>query len=110
MCRDTDGFWLEPHTDIGAKRFTLLIYLSRGPGAEELGTDLYADPAQPPIARAPAPFGSGLAFVPAGDAWHGFVRRPIAGVRRSIIVNYVVPEWRSRHELAEPDRSVRSRD
>jgi len=27
-CQDTNGFWLEPHTDIGAKLFTLLIYLS----------------------------------------------------------------------------------
>ena len=106
MCRDTDGFWLEPHTDIGAKLFTLLIYLSQGPGAEQLGTDLYADPAQLPIGRAPALFDSGLAFVPAGDTWHGFVRRPIAGVRRSVIVNYVVSDWRSRHELAYPDRPI----
>jgi hypothetical protein len=106
LCRDMAGFWLEPHTDIGAKLFTLLVYLSRGPGAEELGTDLYADPAQPPIGRAPAPFDSGLAFVPGGDTWHGFVRRPIAGVRHSVIVNYVVPEWRSRHELAFPQAPV----
>ena len=105
-CLDTDGFWLEPHTDIGAKLFTLLIYLSHGPGAEELGTDLYADPAQAPIGRAPAPFDSGLAFVPASDTWHGFVRRPIAGLRQSVIVNYVVPEWRSRHELAFPEEPV----
>jgi len=25
-------------------------------------------------------------------------------VRRSLIVNYVKPEWRSRHELAFPER------
>ena len=106
LCLDTDGFWLEPHTDIGAKLFTLLIYLSRGTHAEDLGTDLYADPTRPPVGRAPAPFDSGLAFVPAGDSWHGFVRRPIEGVRRSVIVNYVVPEWRSRHELAWPERPV----
>lgn len=106
LCQDTDGFWLEPHTDIGAKLFTLLIYLSRGPGAEDLGTDLYADPAELPVGRAPAPFGSGLAFVPAADTWHGFVRRKFAGVRQSIIVNYVVPEWRSRHELAFPEQPI----
>jgi hypothetical protein len=29
LCLDTDGFWLEPHTDIGAKKLTLLISLSQ---------------------------------------------------------------------------------
>ena len=29
---DVDGFWLEPHTDLGVKKFTCLIYLSDGPG------------------------------------------------------------------------------
>jgi hypothetical protein len=36
------------------------------------------------------------------DTWHGFRPRDIRGVRRSLIVNYVVPEWRARHELAFP--------
>ena len=36
---DTDGFWLEPHTDLGVKRFTLLLYLSDGHA--DLGTDVY---------------------------------------------------------------------
>lgn len=27
--------WLEPHTDIAAKRFTMLIYLSTHPDAAE---------------------------------------------------------------------------
>lgn len=40
------------------------------------------------------------------DTWHGFGKRPIGGIRRSIIVNYVKDEWRSRHELAYPDRPV----
>jgi hypothetical protein len=104
-CQDGAGFWLEPHTDIGAKRFTMLIYLSRGPGSAEWGTDVY-DAAHHRVGRAPGDFGSGLIFIPGSDTWHGFERRPIVGVRRSLIVNYVVPEWRSRHELAYPDRPV----
>ena len=44
--------------------------------------------------------------MPASDTWHGFHKRPIAGVRRSLIVNYVKPEWRSRHELAYPDHAA----
>ena len=37
--QDTDGFWLQPHTDLGVKKFTLLYYL--GPdGQPDLGTDV----------------------------------------------------------------------
>ena len=36
-CLDTDGFWLEPHTDIGAKLFTMLVYLSREARQRSLG-------------------------------------------------------------------------
>ncbi len=105
-CQDTQGFWLEPHTDIGAKRLTLLVYLSGDPGASDWGTDLYADPGRPPVGRAPSGFGDGLMFVPGDDTWHGFEPRTIVGVRRSLIVNLVSPDWRARHELAFPDRPV----
>lgn len=104
-CQDTDGFWLEPHTDIEAKRLTLIIYLSPSPADEEWGTDLYDGPLSP-AGRAPFGTGLGLAFIPAGDTWHGFQKRRISGVRRSLIVNYVTPEWRARHELAFPDLAV----
>jgi len=104
-CQDTDGFWLEPHTDIAAKRFTMLIYLSTHADAAEWGTDLFDADLQP-AGRSSGQFNSGLMFLPANDTWHGFARRPIAGVRRSIIVNYVTPDWRSRHELAFPARPV----
>lgn len=104
-CQDRDGFWLEPHTDIGAKRLTLLVYLSDDPGGADWGTDLM-DEFWFPAARAPFAPGNGVMFVPGPTTWHGFRRRPIAGVRRSIIVNYVGPEWRARHELAFPHRPV----
>lgn len=100
-CQDTGGFWLEPHTDIAAKRFTMLIYLSEGPDAANWGTDLY-DSAFAPAGRAPADFNRGLIFIPGPDTWHGFRPRDIRGVRRSLIVNYVGAEWRARHELAFP--------
>ncbi len=104
-CLDTDGFWLEPHTDIGAKLLTLLIYLSDHPDAADWGTDIMSADGQV-LARAPGTFNDGLMFVPAADTWHGFTRRPIRGVRTSVIVNYVKPEWRSRHELAFPEQPV----
>lgn len=107
-CLDRTGFWLEPHTDIGAKFFTMLIYLSDPPPGEDWGTDLYETPDRH-VGTAPARRNRGLVFVPGRDTWHGFIRRPITGLRRSLIVNYVTPEWRARHELAFPDRAVSCR-
>jgi hypothetical protein len=104
-CLDTDGFWLEPHTDIGAKLFTMLIYLSDDPGSETWGTDILDGPDKL-VLTTPYHRNLGFIFIPAQNSWHGFHRRPIHGVRRSLIVNYVRPEWRSRHELAFPDRAV----
>ncbi len=105
-CQDTDGFWLEPHTDIGAKLFTMLIYLSDAPGSENWGTDLMTRAGEV-VATAPYRANAGCIFIPGGDTWHGFRKRRIDGVRRSLIVNYVKPEWRSRHELAYPAAPVR---
>ena len=104
-CQDTDGFWLEPHTDIGVKRFTMLIYLSQGDECADWGTDVYDENRQL-AERAPYAFNEGLIFIPARNTWHGFARRPINGVRKSIIVNYVGPEWRARHELCFPDAMI----
>lgn len=102
-CQDGAGFWLEPHTDIGAKLLTMQVYLSQGPDAAGWGTDLL-DQGWTLVTTVPAVFNSALLFVPADDTWHGFHKRPIEGVRRSIIINYVKPEWRSRHELVDPRR------
>lgn len=104
-CQDTDGFWLEPHTDIGAKLFTMLIYLSDAPEAENWGTDIY-DRALRRVGAAPGGFNRGLFFVPGGDTWHGVGKRRFDGIRKTIIVNYVKPEWQARHELAFPDCPV----
>ncbi|MCW2238123.1 2OG-Fe(II) oxygenase [Azospirillum canadense] len=104
-CQDTEGFWLEPHTDIGVKKYTMLIYLSKGPGCENWGTDVL-DETKTIVARAPYAFNEGLIFIPGTNTWHGFAKRPIDGVRKSIIVNYVGPEWRARHELAFPDAPI----
>ena len=104
-CQDTDGFYLEPHTDIGAKMVTMSVFLSQSRGSEDWGTDIY-DNARKHIGRAPAAFNQGFAFVPAADTWHGVEKRNFNDVRRSIIINYVKPEWRARHELSFPDSPV----
>lgn len=102
FCQDTDGFWLEPHTDIGVKMFTMLIYISDGPGHDKLGTDIY-DADQNHLGAAPFNPGGGLVFVPSNTTYHGFERRPINGIRKSIIINYVTDEWRAREQLAFPE-------
>jgi len=100
-CQDVDGFWLEPHLDIGVKLFTMLIYLSGEPELYDAGTDIYdASPEHNRVGTAPYEKNKGLIFIPGHDTWHGFSKRPINGVRRSIIVNWVTSEWRARHELA----------
>ncbi len=105
FCQDTEHFWLEPHTDIGAKKFTLLVGYSDSPEGEEWGTSIYYDRDRF-YEQSPFGFNKGLVFVPSDRTWHGFEKRRITGIRRSIIINYVVPEWRSRHELAFPSTVV----
>jgi hypothetical protein len=100
-CQDINGFWLEPHLDLGVKLFTMLIYLSGEPELYDAGTDIYdALPEHNLVATAPYEKNKGLIFIPGTNTWHGFAKRPIHGVRRSLIVNWVTAEWRARHELA----------
>lgn len=103
--QDVDGFWLEPHTDIGVKRFTLLAYLSDDPAHADLGTDIYAD-RDTWAGTAPFAPNQALVFVPSDRTWHGFRKRPIKGVRKSIIVNYVTNDWRAREQLCFPQQPV----
>ena len=102
---DSDCFWLQPHTDLGVKRITILYYLPDAPDQEDLGTDIYADE-QTWAARAPFKWNTALVFVPGDNTYHGFERREIPRVRRSVIINYVTQDWRAREQLAYPDQPV----
>jgi hypothetical protein len=86
----------------------MLICLSDQPGCEAWGTDIL-DAGMNIVASAPYRRNGGLIFIPADETWHGSHRWPIPGVRRSLIVNSVKPEWRARHELAYPDQPVAAR-
>lgn len=103
--QDVDGFWLQPHSDLGVKKFTCLIYLSNGPGHEELGTDIYWSKERH-FGRSPFRRSSAMIFVPGENTWHGFEKRSIEGVRRSVILNYVTSEWRAREQLSYPETPV----
>lgn len=103
--QDTNGFWLEPHTDLGVKVFTMLLYLSKDPSHADLGTDIY-DAHKQPVGRSPFTPNSAMVFVPSGDTYHGFEPRSIGGIRKSVIINYVTDEWRAREQLSFPQSPI----
>ncbi len=104
--QDTDGFWLEPHTDLGVKLFTCLLYLSDIPSHKDLGTDIY-DENKTHAGRSPFAPNAAMVFVPSDITYHGFEPRTIEGVRKSLIINYVTDEWRAREQLAFPDQPIK---
>jgi hypothetical protein len=103
--QDTNEFWLEPHTDLGVKVFTMLLYLSTDPAHRDLGTDIY-DTDKKHVARSPFTPNGAMIFVPSDITYHGFESRKIEGVRKSVIINYVTSEWRAREQLAFPDAPI----
>jgi hypothetical protein len=105
FAQDIDGFWLEPHTDLGVKAFTLLLYLSRDPSHHELGTDIY-DGDKRHFGRSAFTPNGAMVFIPGNNTYHGFERRPIKGVRNSLIINYVTNEWRAREQLSFPEAPI----
>lgn len=100
-CQDAPGFWLEPHTDIAVKKFTMLVYLSSDAKLRLAGTDIHEGPPDYEYVTT-APYGRnlGVIFVPAGNTWHGVGHHPLTGLRKSIIINYVTADWRDTFELA----------
>ena len=104
--QDIDGFWLEPHTDLGVKVFTMLLYLSKDASHADLGTDIY-DKSKTAIGKSPFQPNGAMVFVPSDITYHGFEARRIEGVRKSVIINYVTNEWRAREQLSFPDRPIR---
>jgi hypothetical protein len=105
FAQDIEGFWLEPHTDLGVKAFTMLAYLSKDPSHRELGTDIY-DGDKRHVGRSPFEPGGAMIFIPGSNTYHGFEKRPIKGVRTSLIINYVTNEWRAREQLSFPEAPI----
>jgi len=100
-CQDGPGFWLEPHTDIAVKKFTMLVYLSDDPALALAGTDIHEGaPDFKYVTSAPYGRNLGVIFIPGKNTWHGVGHHPLKGLRRSIIINYVSPDWRDTFELA----------
>lgn len=106
--QDTGGFWLEPHSDLGVKNFTMLLYASKDEAHKDLGTDIF-DGDKKLFARSPFVPNGALVFVPADNTFHGFEPRTIEGVRKSLIINYVTDEWRAREQLAFPEAPLKTK-
>jgi len=80
---------------------TVLVYLSGDPNLSDASTDIYdGPPSHKLVASAPYARNTGLIFAPGDDTWHGFAKRPIRGLRQSLIINFVSSEWRDVEELA----------
>ena len=105
--QDTGGFWLQPHSDLGVKNFTMLLYMSKDESHKTLGTDIY-DANKQHVGQSPFESNGALVFIPADNTFHGVEPRTIEGVRKSIIINYVTDEWRAREQLAFPDAPISS--
>jgi hypothetical protein len=103
--QDTGGFWLEPHTDLGVKTFTMLLYMSKDAAHADLGTDIY-DTQKKHVGRSPFAPNAAMLFVPSGITYHGFEPRRIEGIRKSVIINFVTAEWKAREQLAFPDTPI----
>ena len=97
LCNDyATEIQLDPHCDIKEKLMTLQIYLEGDPWC---GTDLYADPKDPPVTRVPYYKNCGWLVVDKDETWHGLERRVVRSPRKSLIVNYVVGDWRDEDQL-----------
>jgi hypothetical protein len=102
-CQDTPGFWLEPHTDIFVKKFTMLVYLLDDEDLALTGTDIHQGPPNHEyVGSAPYGLNKGVIFIPGDNTWHAVGKNPIpAGkIRKSIIINYVTSDWKEKWELA----------
>jgi hypothetical protein len=83
----------------------MLLYLSDDPTHSDLGTDMYNNQKEW-VTRSSFRSNIALIFVPSDYTYHGFERRPITGIRKSLIINYVTQEWRAREQLAYPDKAI----
>ena len=94
LCQDAPGFWLEKHIDIPEKLITLQIYLGRG--KQEWGTTIYD---HKDTITVPFIHNSGWMTYADSKCIHGVEPGAVDGVRRSIIINYVVGDWRDTDQL-----------
>ena len=96
LCQDGPGFYLEPHIDISEKVITLQIYLDQG--NEDWGTSLYTQ-AGTYYETVPFVHNTGWMSTMNSPLIHGVEQNIVDGIRKSVIINYVVGNWRDKEQL-----------
>ena len=94
LCQDGPGFWLENHIDIQEKLITLQIYL--GEGKQTWGTQLVWDNGQITV---PFEHNTGWLGNKNTKIVHGIPKKIVDGIRKSVIINYVVGDWNDKEQL-----------
>jgi hypothetical protein len=97
LCQDGPGFWLEKHVDIPEKLITLQIYL--GKGKHDWGTYLYDAANEFNEIVVPFLHNQGWLTNKNAKVLHGLPEKTVDGIRRSVIINYVVGDWNDTDQL-----------
>ena len=95
LCQDSTGFYLNKHIDIPEKYITLQVYL--GDGDESWGTSIYDNDKLYHTNKFIHNTGW-MSFI-GSPLIHGIEKNVINGVRRSIIINYVIDDWNDTDQL-----------
>lgn len=100
LCQDNPGFYLEPHVDIPEKLITLQFYI--GEGDRAWGTSVYDRQYGLILEKymtVPFEHNSGWMSHCKGKVVHGVEPNVVDGTRKSVIINYVVGDWRDTDQL-----------
>lgn len=96
LCQDAPGFYLENHIDIPEKLITLLVFVGDGP--LYWGTSIFTDENEY-IRTVPFKHNAGWLTHKNADIIHGVRENTIDGLRKSVIINYVIGDWRDTEQL-----------
>jgi len=96
LCQDAPGFYLENHIDIPEKLLTLLVFVGEGP--LYWGTSIF-DEDNEYVRTVPFRHNAGWLTHKNAEIVHGVRENTIDGLRKSVIINYVVGDWRDTEQL-----------
>lgn len=96
LCQDAPGFYLENHIDIPEKLLTLLVFVGDGP--KYWGTSIFTEDNEY-VRTVPFAHNAGWLTHKNANIVHGVRENVIDGNRKSVIINYVIGEWRDHEQL-----------